>query len=67
MYDWKWIDSVDTSNPVVHGLKHIVYDSMGLQNKETQKLYTLINASVDAIQMDDIMHNIRQFRRFCNG
>ena len=67
MYGWKWIDSVDTSNPVVHGLKHIVYDSMGLHNKETQKLYTLINSSVDAVQMDDIMHNIRQFRRFCNG
>ena len=67
MYGWKWIDSVDTSNPVVHGLKHVVYDSMGLRDKEAQKLYTLINSSVDATQMDDIMHNIRQFRRFCNG
>lgn len=67
MYGWKWIDSVDTSNPVVHGLKRIVYGSNGLRSKETQKLYTLINSSVDATQMDDIMHNIKQFRRFCNG
>lgn len=66
LYGWKWIDSVDTSNPVVHGLKHIVYSSDGLHNKETQKLYTLINAQVDSAQLNAIVHNIKQFRRFCN-
>lgn len=63
----KCIDSVDTSNPVVHGLKHIAYNSNGLQSKETQKLYTLINADVSDVQMHTIEHNIREFRRFCNG
>lgn len=67
LYGWKWIDSVDTSNPVVHGLKRIMYGSDGLHDKETQKLYTLINAQVDSTQLNAIMHNIRQFRRFCNG
>lgn len=67
LYGWKWIDSVDTSNPVVHGLKRIMYSSDGLRDKETQKLYTLINAQVDSMQLGAIMHNIRQFRRFCNG
>ena len=67
LYGWKWIDSVDTSNPVVHGLKRIMYASDGLHDKETQKLYTLINAQVDSMQLSAIMHNIRQFRRFCNG
>lgn len=62
-----WIDSVDTSNPVVHGLKRIAYARNGLQDKETQKLYTLINSKVDANQLNTIMHNIGQFRRFCNG
>lgn len=66
LYGWKWIDSVDTSNPVVHGLKHIVYSSDGLHDKETQKLYTLINAQVDSAQLNAIVHNIKQFRRFCN-
>ena len=66
LYSWKWIDSVDTSNPVVHGLKRIVYGSDGLRSKETQKLYTLINAQVDGTQLNAIVHNIRQFRRFCN-
>lgn len=64
---FNWIKSVDTSNPVVHGLKGIAYASDGLQSKETQKLYTLVNSEVDACQLDTIMHNIRQFRRFCNG
>lgn len=64
---WRWIDSVDTSNPVVHGLKGITYSSNGLLNKETQKLYTLINANVSEQQMQLIEHNIKQFRRFCNG
>lgn len=67
LYGWKWIDSVDTSNPVVHGLKRIMYGSDGLHDKETQKLYTLINAQVDSVQLNAIVHNIRQFRRFCNG
>lgn len=66
LYGWKWIDSVDTSNPVVHGLKNIAYTSDGLRDKETQKLYTLINSQVDAQQMNTIVHNIKQFRRFCN-
>lgn len=67
LYGWKWIDSVDTSNPVVHGLKRISYTSDGLPYKETQKLYTLINSEVDAAQKSIIEHNIKQFRRFCNG
>ena len=62
-----WIDSVDTSNPVVHGLKGIAYSSNGLYDKESQKLYTMINAEVSLDQMHTIEHNIRQFRRFCNG
>lgn len=64
---FRWIDSVDTSNPVVHGLKGIAYTSDGLLSKESQKLYTMINAEVSPMQMCTIEHNIKQFRRFCNG
>lgn len=64
---FRWIDSVDTSNPVVHGLKKIVYTDDGLLQKETQKLYTLINAEVSPDQWSYIEHNIKTFRRFCNG
>lgn len=64
---FRWIDSVDTSNPVVHGLKGIAYDSDGLLSKESQKLYTMINSEVSLVQWKTIEHNIKQFRRFCNG
>ena len=62
-----WIYSIDTSNPVVHGLKRIRYMGHGLDSKESQKLYTMINAEVDDAQLADIMHNIEVFRRFCDG
>lgn len=36
------IVSLDTSNPVLHGLKRIAYDYNGLKTKESQKLADLI-------------------------
>lgn len=62
-----WIYSIDTSNPVVHGLKGIRYMEHGLDSKESQKLYTMINSAVTDEQYEDIMHNIETFRGFCNG
>lgn len=60
-----WLDSVDTSNPVVHGLLGIVYGDGGLDSKESRKLYTLINDAVSPQQLNDILYNIDRFRRFC--
>lgn len=60
------IDSVDTSNPVVHGLKYIPYTNTGLLTKESQKLFTLINSEVNQEQLSIIESNIIQFRKFCN-
>lgn len=65
--DIPWVDSVDTSNPVVHGLKGIRYSPEGLQSKETQKLYTMIGESVSGSRMEDIMYNIQEFRRYCGN
>ena len=63
----QWIDSVDTSNPVVHGLYQIKYAPEGLPFKRSTKLYTMIDQEVNYRQMDCIEHNIHKFRRFCNG
>lgn len=60
------IDSLDTSNPVVHGLKEITYESFGLSKKESQKLFTLINSEVTPEQFDCIEYNIQLFKKFCN-
>ena len=62
----KWIDSMDTSNPVIHGMKGIRYNDYGLNNKESVKLFTLIDEDVVAC-WDDIEYNIHMFREMCNG
>ena len=61
-----FIDSVDTSNPVVHGIMDIRYEPEGLENKESVKLFTLIEEDV-LERLDVIKYNIKKFREFCNG
>jgi len=62
---WHWIDTIDTSNPVVHGMKGIRYKRMdyglhGLNNKESTKLFTLLDEEVENV--DDILYNVRMFK-----
>ena len=65
--NYDWIYSLDTSNPVVHGLKEVYYKDQGLWNKESQKLFTMINSEVTSTQMEVIRHNVSRFRWFANG
>lgn len=55
------IFSVDTSNPIVHGIKGIKYTDDGLNTKESIKLVELLN--VRDIP-DEVYYNIRKFREF---
>jgi len=63
--EYPWIYSLDTSNPVVHGIKGIGYREDGLWNKESQKLFELINHKVDDTNL--ILSNIHKFKWFTNG
>lgn len=65
--DYDWIYSLDTSNPVVHGIKGISYKDQGLWSKESQKLFELINSDIDLDQLNLIKNNIQRFRWFTNG
>lgn len=66
--DFNFIDSVDTSNPVVHGLKGIRYEgSLGLFRKESTKLCDLINVNVTEKQQEDILNNILDFKLLWEG
>lgn len=64
--DYKWIDSVDTSNPIVHGLNGIAYKPTGLDDKISTKLIEYMSEEVTDLQLDIIKGNIEQFRKFCN-
>lgn len=59
-----WIYSVDTSNPVMHGLEYNSYDDWGIATKSKTKLYTIINDDVNDLQLDNIKYNISEFRKF---
>ena len=63
--DYKWIYSLDTSNPVVHGIKGVEYREDGLWSKESQKLFELINHQVE--DTNTILYNINKFKWFANG
>jgi hypothetical protein len=62
--EWDWIDTIDTSNPVVHGIKGIRYKEVdgvfGLDTKESVKLYTMMDSSV--ANFDDVVYNIAKFK-----
>ena len=65
--DYDWIYSLDTSNPIVHGIKGISYKDQGLWSKESQKLHELIDTDIDLDQFNLIKNNIQKFRWFTNG
>lgn len=66
--NYTWIDSIDTSNPVVAGLKGIRYNSTkGLEDKPSEKLFTLINSDVNSTTLQLILYNIECFRAIANG
>ena len=65
--DYKFIYSLDTSNPVVHGIKGISYGSDGLWSKESQKLHELIDYPLEDLDINLILNNIQKFRWFTKG
>ena len=65
--DYSFIYSLDTSNPVVHGLKGIGYEREGLWSKESQKLHELIDFPIEEIDIEKVTGNIEKFRWLTNG
>lgn len=62
---YNFIESLDTSSPVVHGLKGVLYtDKIGEWKKETTKLADLITAEVSPKQLEDIQYNVKKFRQY---
>lgn len=61
---YSFINSIDTSNPIVHGIRGISYKENGLEKKESIKLVDLIEYNVDEDQMKVIKHNVTQFKKF---
>ena len=62
-----WVTSVDTSNPIMHGLAGIFYSPTGLNTKVPTKMCTLMGNKVTPSEWFAIQHNISKFEEFCNG
>ena len=63
--DYDWVESVDTSNPVVAGLKGWEYGPNGLDDKPSQKLFTMINEDVSEEKLELVLRNINSFKKIC--
>ena len=61
------IRSVDTSNPVVAGIKELRYTgNLGLNEKPSIKLADLIDHNVTDTQLEDIEYNVHNFKKIIN-
>ena len=65
---FKWLDSLDTSNPIVHALLDFGYEPGGLVSKKSIKLIELLNTPEPTVAaMHTINHNITYFRSYVHG
>jgi len=63
--EFSWIESLDTSSPIVHGIKKVSYgDKIATWYKEKTKLADLLDCVPDAEQEFWIAENINKFRSF---
>lgn len=64
---FEWLETLDTSNPVVHGLMGIEYEPAGLINKQSIKLIDLLYRNVNNEDIIKITHNVEKFRTYVKG
>jgi hypothetical protein len=63
--EYNWIDTLDTSSPIVHGLKGVLYgDKIGTWEKEKTKLVDLLDSVPNEFQKGSIHRNLRDFRSY---
>jgi hypothetical protein len=61
--DWKFIKSVDTSNPILVGAEGVRYSDSGISFKPKDKLEHYFEKNLDA-RLEDIKFNVQKFKSF---
>lgn len=64
---YSFIESMDTSNPVLHGYLGIQYRKYGLPCKESLPLYKIIKETISKDKYELILDNVKQFKSFVDG
>lgn len=60
--EYDFIKTIDTSNPVIYGLKHGKYPDEVLLDKPKEKLETYFNQRLTSQQILDVLYNVKHFR-----
>ena len=61
--DFPFIESIDTSNPVIHGLEGVKYKHFGLLTKSSTKI-DKIDKEINTETLYNINHNLTRFKLF---
>ena len=61
--DFPFIESIDTSNPIIHGLQGVKYNSLGLLTKSSTKI-DQIEEKITTERLYNINHNLIRFKEF---
>ncbi len=61
--DWKFIKSVDTSNPILTGAEGIRYSDSGVNFKPEHKLEHYMEENLES-KLEDITFNVQRFKTF---
>lgn len=59
-----FIESIDTSNPIVAGIKGQLYSREGLKEKPTEKLIDFFDITLSEAQKKCILYNVSVFKEF---
>lgn len=62
--DYNFINSVDTSSPIINGTLGIRYEDYGLLTKPTLKLENILENN-NIKNIENIIFNVKKFRKFC--
>ena len=62
--DFPFIESIDTSNPIIHGIEGIKYNSVGLLTKSSTKIDKTGLIPMTPEKLYDINHNLIRFKQF---
>ena len=64
--DFPFIESIDTSNPIIHALEGIEYKSYGLLDKSSIKIDQIEEQKLTSELLYSINHNVGNFKRYVN-
>jgi len=64
---FEWLESLDTSNPIVHAILNISYEYSGLVDKQSIKLVDLLHSKLNQSQFDLVRLNTTLFKSFVKG